>query len=81
MYSVGFCIAQESGTGTSEEVLPNSSRQAWASVDTGFHSTIRRSTPSKDSCGTKTLDRKVIGMITRNEALLITSGLGTSNPT
>ena len=40
-----------------------------------------RSTPSNDSSGTNALETKVSGMITMNEALLITSTLGTSRPT
>ncbi len=81
MYSVGFCIDHESGTGTEESVLPKSSRQACVAVDTGFHSTNVRSAPSKDSVGTNAFDTNVSGMITMNEALLMTSTLGTSSAT
>ena len=61
--------------------MPNSSRLAWVSAETGFHSTNVRRKPSKDSSGTKALETKVRGMITMNEALLMTSTLGTISPT
>ena len=54
---------------------------AWVTADTGFHSAKVLSTPGRFSEGTNVLATKVIGKMTTNEALLITSTLGTSRPT
>ncbi len=62
-------------------MLPNSSRQAWVTVDTGFQSTNVFSGPENDSCGTNALETNVSGKITMNDALLTTSTLGTMSPT
>ena len=61
-------------------MLPNSSRAAWVTADTGFHSAKARSAPGRFSDGTKVLAMNVSGKMTMNEALLITSTLGTSSP-
>ena len=50
-------------------------------ADTGFHSAKTRSGVGRVSEGTKVLAMKVRGKMTMNEALLTTSGLGTSRPT
>ena len=44
-------------------------------------SILWRRSPENDSVGTNALETKVSGMITMNEALLMTSTLGTSRPT
>lgn len=60
--------------------LPNSSRAACVTAETGFHSAKVRSGPGSVSSGTNVLATNVSGKITTNEALLTTSGLGTSSP-
>src|SRR5688572_9953942 len=62
-------------------MLPNSSRAACVTADTGFHSAIVLSGPGRPSDGTKVLAMNVIGKITMNEALLTTSGAGAISPT
>ncbi len=49
-------------------------------VEIGFHSAKVRSGPGSVSSGTKVLATNVSGKITMNEALLTTSGVGTSIP-
>src|SRR5687768_9427994 len=61
--------------------LPNSSRVDWVKADTGFHSANVWRGPGRFSNGTNALEMKVSGMITMNEALLMTSTLGTNSPT
>ncbi len=60
--------------------FPKSSRAAWVTDETGFHSAKTRSGPGRVSSGTKVFATNVSGKITMNEALLITSGLGMSRP-
>lgn len=60
--------------------LPNSSRAAWVTVDTGFHSANRCSGPGSVSRGTNVLAMNVSGKMMMNAALFTTSGLGTSIP-
>src|SRR5699024_1051783 len=81
VYSTGCCSDQASEVAVIGRLLPKRSRTAWVTVETGFHSANTRSGVGKVSSGTKALEMKVIGMITMNEALLITSTLGTSSPT
>lgn len=81
VYMTGCCKGQPCGGGAAGLVLPNSSRAACVTVETGFHSAIVRSTVGKFSGGTNVFATKVIGKITMNEALFTTSGAGTNNPT
>ena len=62
-------------------MFPNSSRAAWVTAETGFHSANVRSTGGKLSSGTKVLATNVSGKITMKLALLTTSGVRTSSPT
>lgn len=62
-------------------MLPNSSRAACVTADTGFHSAMVRSGPGRPSAGTKVLAMKVIGKMTTKDALLTTSGAGAISPT
>ena len=62
-------------------VLPNSSRIACVSVETGFQSAIVRSTLGKSFVGTNVLAMKVAGNRMMNEAFCTTSGVGTMSPT
>ena len=61
-------------------MLPNSSRAAWVTVETGFQAASVCRTGGSVSSGTKVLATNVSGKITMNAALLTTSGLGTSMP-
>ncbi len=54
---------------------------AWVTADTGSHSAKARRGPGRSSAGTKVFATSVSGKMTMNEALLMTSGLGTSNAT
>src|SRR5690606_21562721 len=81
VYSSGFCIDHASDVAANGLVLPNNSRAAWVTADTGFHSAKIRSGVGRFSAGTKALEMNVSGMITMKEALLITSTLGTRRPT
>src|SRR5690606_30688698 len=76
-----FCIDHASDVAANGLVLPNNSRAAWVTADTGFHSAKIRSGVGRFSAGTKALEMNVSGMITMKEALLITSTLGTRRPT
>src|SRR3970282_423490 len=62
-------------------MFPNNSRPAWVTAETGFHSATALSTVGRLLDGTKGLAMNVSGKITMNDALLITSGLGTMRPT
>ena len=61
-------------------MLPNSSRAARVTDETGFHSAKVCSGPGRVSSGTNVLAMNVSGKITMNDALLTTSGEGTSIP-
>src|SRR3954453_21205909 len=63
------------------EVLPNNSRAAWTTAETGFHSANVRSTGGSPSSGTNVLATDVSGKITMQLALLTTSGVRTVSPT
>ena len=60
--------------------FPNSSRAAAVTDETGFHSAKVWSGAGSVSRGTNVLATNVSGKITMNDALLTTSGHGTSIP-
>ena len=62
-------------------MFPNSSRAAWVTADTGFHSAKVCSGPGRSSAGTNVLAMNVSGKMIMNDALLMTSTLGTSKAT
>ena len=62
-------------------MFPKRSRAAWVTADTGFHSAKMRNTVGRLSEGTNVFATNVSGKMTMNDALLITSTLGTSSPT
>ena len=61
-------------------MLPKSSRAAWVTEETGFHSANVLSGPGRVAIGTNVLATNVSGKITMKAALLTTSGLGASSP-
>src|SRR5690606_15924527 len=79
--ATGCCMDQACEVGGMPPVLPNSSRVAATTAETGFHSAKTFSTVGRFSIGTKVLARKVSGNITMKLALLNTSGERTSRPT
>ena len=81
VYGTGFCIAQTSAGGSFGLVLPNSSRAAWVTADTGFQLAKVRSGSGRVLDGTNVLAMNVTGKITMNAALLTISGVRTSSPT
>ena len=61
--------------------MPNRSRAAWVTDETGFQFAMNFSTEGRLFVGTNVFAMNVSGKITMNEALLTTSGLGTMSPT
>src|SRR5438105_3686427 len=80
VYRRGFSSDQTCGTGA-VPVLPNASRTAWATDDTGFHSAMTFSGPGRTAARTNVFAMNVSGKITMNEALFTTSTLGAFSPT
>ncbi|OUD87137.1 hypothetical protein BC477_04030 [Clavibacter michiganensis subsp. michiganensis] len=78
--ATGFCRVHASGTGVPAGTLPNSWRAASTTEETGLYSANTRSGVGRESLGTNALLMNVSGNSTRNEALLITSGLRTLIP-
>ena len=79
VYTTGCWSDHTSDSGASGGMLPNSSLAAWVTDDTGFHSAKVYRDPGRSSAGTNVLAMNDSGKMTMNEALLITSTLGTSN--
>src|SRR5690606_40705737 len=75
----GCCIGKVSATGT-EPVLPNSSRAACTSAETGFQLAKTSSGRGRLEACTKALEMKVSGKRTMKDALLMTSGVRTRMP-
>ena len=78
--SIGFCAVQASLTGTPGGILPKSSLADCTNADTGFHSANTRKGVGRVSEGTKAFEIKVNGNNTKNDTLLMISGLLTLIP-
>src|SRR5438105_1313327 len=80
VYAMGFWRDHTCGAGI-VPVVPNASRTACATDETGFHSAITRSGPGRTVAWTNVFAMNVIGKITMNDALFTTSTVGTLSPT
>ena len=77
---MGFCSDHTSGVGI-VPVLPNASRAACATAETGFHSANVWRGPGRSPARTKVFATKVNGKMNMNDVLLTISTLDTFNPT
>src|SRR3546814_21169820 len=80
-YPTLFRSVHTSGASAVGSVLPNSSRDAWVTDETGFQSANVFSTVGRLSAGTNVLATNVSGKITMKLALFTTAGDGTISPT